>query len=707
MVDNYFVFDDYHWGRVSFDLTFKGLKKAPHRTSDGGNYPVDGCAIALQIFAFEIIGTTHIYANKIGDQIPRITNWSSTEQPTFENISTKVFQAPNVSLFQMIPTDEEMRKSYMVEFRDAEFNEEIQEEAGQSSKAEYNFDISELLKQNEKLLRQNENLLKQNEKILTQNDHLESEINDMKRIIYAIHKKFFEDNLEKNKGNTNVSSARRTTEAQTYDQEEPMEVYLVWVKDESPIMTSPSPLQQEPAEVQIEVEIEEQATTVEGKEQENIEQQVEIEEQSAAIVEQEHQQEQGNIETKFQILVFEEPKELGKRTIKPGIAQKSPYTTKFGSAEGESTRIKRAKPDTPTTPKHSQPSFDLGISPLEAPLLVSPLQAVQQLEEISPFQQVPLLVYPLQAVPPLKQASPFQQASTLEDEENIINHPFTDEIDKPPSLTLCKDFTKWLKEGFDERKGTYVEKEAIDPPFNFVEDVVKHKMWFYDIWSPIKCISDYHMDVVFYYLRKKLRHNNTRCTTMDAICDRYINKAWETYINNPSEQFSWEKKPYAYLLNCANGKKMRIPTPWINVDFIYSPVYIRDMYHWVLVEIVLKSKKIKIYDSMAGKGHKKNVMTAVTAYSMMIPMLLQSINFYKERKNIEEGDFDMEFVEDLEVQQNGTKSLRAEALMSNNSLKDITNQKMRFFREKLAVELYAWGKEKQRRNTDSDTEMVL
>ncbi|XP_062091382.1 uncharacterized protein LOC133797484 isoform X2 [Humulus lupulus] len=273
MVDNYFVFDDYHWGRVSFDLTFKGLKKAPHRTSDGGNYPVDGCAIALQIFAFEIIGNTHIYANKIGDQIPRIENWSSTEQPeqsNFENISTKVFQAPNVSLFQMIPTDEEMRKSYMVEFRDAEFNEEIQEEAGQSSKAEYNFDISELLKQNEKLLRQNEKLLKQNENILRQNDHLESEINDMKRIICAIHKKFFEDNLEKNKGNTIVSSARRTAEAQTYDQEEPME-------DESPIMTSPSPLQQEPAEVQIEVEIEEQATTVEGKEQENIEQQVEIE----------------------------------------------------------------------------------------------------------------------------------------------------------------------------------------------------------------------------------------------------------------------------------------------------------------------------------------------------------------------------------------------------------------------------------------------
>ncbi|XP_062088926.1 uncharacterized protein LOC133795493 [Humulus lupulus] len=411
-------------------------------------------------------------------------------------------------------------------------------------------------------------------------------------------------------------------------------------------------------------------------------------------------------------IVFEEPKELGKRTIKPGIAQKSPYTTKFGSAEGESTRIKRVKPDTPTTPKHSQPSFDLGISHLEAPLLVSPLQAVQQLEEISPFQQVPLLVYPLQAAPPLKQASPFQQASTLEDEQNIINHPFTDEIDKPPALTLCKDFAKWLEEGFDERKGTYVEKEAIDPPFNFVEDVVKHKMWFYDIWSPIKCISDYHMDVVFYYLRKKFRHNNTRCTTMDAICDRYINKAWETYINNPSEQFSWEKKPYAYLLNCANGKKMRIPTPWINVDFIYNPVYIRDMYHWVLVEIVLKSKKIKIYDSMAGKGHKKNVMTVVTAYSMMIPMLLQSINFYKEMKNIEEGDFDMEFVEDLEVQQNGFDCgmfviKRAEALMSNNSLKDITNQKMRFFREKLAMELYAWGKEKQRRNTDSDTEMVL
>ncbi|XP_062103926.1 uncharacterized protein LOC133815055 [Humulus lupulus] len=479
-----------------------------------------------------------------------------------------------------------------------------------------------------------------------------------------------------------MSSTRRTTEAQIYDQEEPMEVYPFWVKDESPIMTNPSPLQQEPAEVQIEVEVivlnKQQLLKEKNKKILNNKLKLRKKNEKKRRVytrKKKVEEKKKNFRSFVVLLVFEEHKELGKRTIKPGIAQKSPYTTKFGSAEGESTWIKRATRDTPTTSKHSQTSFDLGISPLEAPLLVSPLQAV----------------------PPLKQASPFQQASTLEDEQNIINHPFTDEFDKPLALTLCKDYAKWLKEGFDERKGTYVENEAIDHPFNFVEDVVKHKMWFYDIWSSIKCISDYHMDVVFYYLRKKFRHNNTRCTTMDAICDRYINKSWETYIHNSSEQFSWEKKPYDYLLNCANGKKMRIATPWINVDFIYSPVYIRDMYHWVIVEIVLKSKKIKIYDSMAGKWHKKNVMTSVTV---------------GERKNIEEGDFDMEFVEDLEVQQNGFDCgifviKRVEALMSNNSLEDITNQKMRFFHEKLAVELYAWGKEKQRRNTDSDTDMVL
>ena len=166
------------------------------------------------------------------------------------------------------------------------------------------------------------------------------------------------------------------------------------------------------------------------------------------------------------------------------------------------------------------------------------------------------------------------------------------------------------------------------------------------------------MDVVLYYLRKKIRYNpdhfNQRSTTMDAICNRYLCKAWKTYLAEP-ERFDWDKKPFSNLVNCAKGKKMAVGINWVDVDYVYSPFFVEDSQHWLLLEIDLVNCIINVYDSMSNTRHDNKIRENVAAYSMMIPNLLHHINFFEQRPDIKGniGDFKVVLIKGLEQQSNG------------------------------------------------------
>lgn len=49
-------------------------------------------------------------------------------------------------------------------------------------------------------------------------------------------------------------------------------------------------------------------------------------------------------------------------------------------------------------------------------------------------------------------------------------------------------------------------KDVIDPPISFKVDYVNSKYWFYDIICSDKCLSDFHLNVAFYYTRKRMRY---------------------------------------------------------------------------------------------------------------------------------------------------------------------------------------------------------
>ncbi|KAM6591379.1 hypothetical protein CsatA_013984 [Cannabis sativa] len=109
-------------------------------------------------------------------------------------------------------------------------------------------------------------------------------------------------------------------------------------------------------------------------------------------------------------------------------------------------------------------------------------------------------------------------------------NPFKNEIGDNNTSEQCLKFIQWLEHNINMKrtKKKYSDIDnKIDPPMDFSFIQIDEKMWFYTLQTCGKFLSDSHMNVAFYYLRKKVKQDqslNQRITTTDCVIkDRMLN----------------------------------------------------------------------------------------------------------------------------------------------------------------------------------------
>ncbi|KAG5622837.1 hypothetical protein H5410_008055 [Solanum commersonii] len=132
-----------------------------------------------------------------------------------------------------------------------------------------------------------------------------------------------------------------------------------------------------------------------------------------------------------------------------------------------------------------------------------------------------------------------------------------------------------------------------------------NKNWFYAMSQPKNCWTDQHMDVVFYYLRKKSKlrsMNQYRYTTVNCLFSSHINNTHERYYNNVVDNdistqehidrvvaiFVHERS----ITNVMKGFSIPATLPWHLVDDVYIPVNCDGKFHWVLAVVELNRRLI-------------------------------------------------------------------------------------------------------------------
>ncbi|GMN58101.1 hypothetical protein TIFTF001_027208 [Ficus carica] len=193
--------------------------------------------------------------------------------------------------------------------------------------------------------------------------------------------------------------------------------------------------------------------------------------------------------------------------------------------------------------------------------------------------------------------------------------------DEPPALML-KEFREWINKGAlkktppGKRPPRYNAKhDPLDKPHDLRIMEVEKKSWYYELATSPVWLWDEHIDVAFYYLRKKI-------------------------------------KQYPNLEQRKSGKT------WFDVNTLLIPVNLAVLKHWVLVKLELTDWTIEVYDSLEHEcRHNEKVQEGVEGLSMFIPLLAAQIGLFKfkPREPSEMHPIPVTIMKDIPKQGNGER----------------------------------------------------
>ncbi|PHU10752.1 hypothetical protein BC332_22612 [Capsicum chinense] len=217
-------------------------------------------------------------------------------------------------------------------------------------------------------------------------------------------------------------------------------------------------------------------------------------------------------------------------------------------------------------------------------------------------------------------------------EERKTEQNFSDSI---------KRSSRFKKSPFTMNFGSAVEGER--KIFNQKHPFVSH---------PINDIEDTkHIDVCFYYLRKKSKYDpNTsyKYSTIDCNFMNIINSVLAVYRIDDASLNAGGKK---YHLNeYISEFHMHATVPWHTVDHIFIPINVKAKHHWILAVISFNDRCIYIYDSLSSAGHDAGALAKVEKLAEGIDTTNDPNYKSYDKMNL----FDVYVVEDLPQQPSGS-----------------------------------------------------
>ncbi|PHT27333.1 hypothetical protein CQW23_33064 [Capsicum baccatum] len=94
----------------------------------------------------------------------------------------------------------------------------------------------------------------------------------------------------------------------------------------------------------------------------------------------------------------------------------------------------------------------------------------------------------------------------------------------------------------------------------------------------------------------------------------------------PSTRISYPNTP----LEIKEAKSILVGLPWHLVDEVYIPINCGDEFHWVLAVVVLKERRIRVYDSMQRRRHS-GPSSEIQKLAKILPTYLDMSGFLNQK----------------------------------------------------------------------------
>ncbi|PHU11289.1 hypothetical protein BC332_18219 [Capsicum chinense] len=228
---------------------------------------------------------------------------------------------------------------------------------------------------------------------------------------------------------------------------------------------------------------------------------------------------------------------------------------------------------------------------------------------------------------------------SLEERKDYPFEGFNISDEAPKKLIqLINDYSKWIidrlvkhhagRKQNDERYKVNESSLGFDM-FDFVVAHPRTKNWFYLMSQPQTYWNDEYIDAIFYYLQKKAKlqtQEQYRYTTRNYLYKVYINNAYDRYCQQQLKVSRNEE----CLINIIKDFSIPAGLPWHLVDEVYIPINCGDEFHWVFAVVVLKERRIRVYDSISRMRHFGS-SSEIHKLAKMLPTYLDMSGFLDQK----------------------------------------------------------------------------
>ncbi|XP_060960960.1 uncharacterized protein LOC115720283 [Cannabis sativa] len=212
--------------------------------------------------------------------------------------------------------------------------------------------------------------------------------------------------------------------------------------------------------------------------------------------------------------------------------------------------------------------------------------------------------------------------------------PLDNKIGEPVDPQLEAEFVKWVDTGLRKHKSNTTTnvyckgKDTIFPPFRFGVEDISNKMWFHNLAYPNCFLTNSHIDIIFYYLRKKIMYSakpKIKVTTTDCLFCSSITTLYEKFVekNNDISVLSLSHNVAQYI----QGGKILCATPSHLVDHVVMPINVKLQDHWICGRLNIVDRRIYLYNSLRSGRYMTAAKEACKSFSVILPYYFSMLDF--------------------------------------------------------------------------------
>ncbi|XP_060968049.1 uncharacterized protein LOC133035792 [Cannabis sativa] len=295
--------------------------------------------------------------------------------------------------------------------------------------------------------------------------------------------------------------------------------------------------------------------------------------------------------------------------------------------------------------------------------------------------------------------------------------PLDNKIGEPVDPQLEAEFVTWVDTGLRKHKSNTTTnvyckgKDTIFLPFRFGVEDISNKMWFHNLAYPNCFLTNSHIDIIFYYLRKKIMYSaepKIKVTTTDCLFCSSITSLYEKFVekNNDISVLSLSHNVAQYI----QGGKILCATPWHLVDHVVMPINVKLQDHWICGRLNIAERRIYLYNSLRSGRYMTAAKEACKPFSVILPYYFSMLDFKglrNEAKFSTMEPFPIVAVDGLPEQVTADCGVFvasfAEYFIDGKPIPS-SGFDVEIHRDRLAVLFYQYGMKKQLENIESESE---